>query len=176
MASLAESAENFFKTYAELIASGKNAENALTEEDFQTQLHALCKKIVSYRLPGCIAFGIPGVPPQQDKSPELAAQQVIAMLNNCYKLGMSIGLTNKSCKVQVLFDQGGYGACILDVTYGWTPREKSDLKPWDVRAFYGYRKLATGEEGWEMCYLDDEFTKLMENLGPKAYEGIELAE
>ena len=172
MDSLAESAEKYFKAYADLIASGKELANAHTEEDFQTQLHAFCEKIVSYRLPGCVSFGVPGVPPQQDKSPELATQQASAILNNCYKLGMSIGLTVKSSEVQVLFDHGGYGSCILHVTYGWTPLEKSGLKPWEVQAVYGYRKLESGEEGWEMCYLDDEVAKMMKYLGPKAFEGI----
>lgn len=171
MTSIAESAEKYITSYGGLIDSGKAINDLATAEEQDKALDEHCKKILAWRLPGSVAFGIPGSPPQQ-QSDESVGTLMKAMFANCIKHHIAAGLTLKDYKVKVLYDFGGHGAAMIDVTYTWEALPKSGIKPWDVKTYYGYRKMPSGDEGWEYAYADEDFSKIMENVGPKFFEGM----
>lgn len=173
MASLTESAENLVKRYISTLETMIDFMNTSNSEDQQTQLEKFAKAIIAFRLPGCVAFGLPG-PPQQ-ASTDVALPQLKAFMNQYIKFGIQIASPGlKSSKVQVLYDHGGYGACLLDIVYTLEHHSKGGVKTFDMHAFYGYRKLSSGEEGWEFAYMDDEIAGITKNVGPEVFEGMGL--
>lgn len=170
MASIAESAEKFITAYGKVVESGKAINNLATEAEQDAALDQLCSKILAFRLPGSVAFGVPMAMPQPDD--DNTPKMMKAMFRNCIRNDIAAGITLKSHQVRVVYDGGSHGSALVEVVYGWEPLPKSGLKPWDVQTVYGYRKKPSGEEGWEMAYVDGEFAKLMEHVGPKMFEGL----
>lgn len=171
MASLIESVEKFITAYAIATAKGKELMDAPTKEEQQARIDALCDELIAFRLPGAVSFGLPG-PPVQFSSPEQGKPPFIVLLKQLIKFGIEFENELKSKKVQVLYDHRGFGACLIQLVYTWKPHAKSGLEPWDMTVFYGYRKLPTGEEGWEFAYHDDENAGLLKRVGPQFFEGL----
>lgn len=172
MATLTESADAFWKRYVDTLAYGKELMDAPTEEETQKRIDRFCKETVSYRFQQCVTFGLPPGPPQMVTSHEQALQQFKPLIQRYCKFGIGFESEVTSYKIQTLYDYGGHGVCLFHVDYVMKPHSKSGLKPWDCHVVYGYRKLPTGEEGWETGYVDDEIAKVLEHVGPKVFEGM----
>lgn len=170
MASLTESCEKFIKNYAVTIASGKELMEATSEEDQQARLDAFAKKVTTHFLPKPVMFGMPG-PPAQWASHEEGAQQMKFMIGRYLHFNLGFCADLKSFDIKVLYDHGGYGACLVDIIWAGKPHAKSGLEGWDMHGVYGYRKLETGEEGWELGYVDDEIKNLLKRF-PNFFEGM----
>ncbi|KAF2098100.1 hypothetical protein NA57DRAFT_57265 [Rhizodiscina lignyota] len=170
MASLQESAEAYVQKYAAEISTGKELMEATSEEDQQARVDGFCKKMTSFFLPKPVLFGMPG-PPQQWASHEAGQQMLKTVIGRYIDFGIGFQGALKSSKVRVLYDHGGFGACLVDIIWTTIPHAKSGLEPWDMHGMYGYRKLQTGEEGWELGYNDDEIANLLKRF-PNFFEGM----
>ena len=103
MASLTESAEKFLTTYASATAKGKELMDAPTKEEQQARIDALCDKVIAFRLPGAVAFGLPGGP-LQFQSTEEGKAPFEGFLKQLIKFGVGFGNELKSKNVQVLLN------------------------------------------------------------------------
>lgn len=146
---------------------------APNKEEQQARLDAFCKELMTYFLPGSVTFGLPG-PPQQSQSVEHNAAQLKMMLQRYLDFQGGVEGELQSFNVNLLFDFDRFGACLIDVIWHGKPHAKRSFQPWDIPPVYGYRKLPTGEEGWESAYLDGEIAGLMTDVGPKFFQGMGL--
>jgi hypothetical protein len=172
MPSIEESAKAHFANYASVIKSGEKLMDATSPEDQEERLEAWMKTLMKLFLPGAVGFG--GGPPQQAPSLEVLHEGI--KMRTAQYLKHNIGFTAepKSSEVKVVIDYGEEGgAAIIDVIWATKAHEKSGLseKGWDMHAVYGYRKMPTGEEGWEFGYQDDEIHQLLKRV-PNFFDGL----
>lgn len=85
-----------------------------TEEEQQARIDALCDELIAFRLAGAVSFGLPGGP-LQHQFPEQGKAPFAMLLKQLIKFGIGFGNELKSKKVQVLYDHGGYGACLVQI-------------------------------------------------------------
>lgn len=170
MTSIIDSAEAWFNKYAELVGGeGKQLTEATTEEDQQARINSFCDKAVSFFLPKPIGFG--SSPPSQWESHEAGKQMLGGFIKRYIQLGIGFGADVDNKKIILLYDYGTHGACLIDVHYLVKPLQRSGLEPYVMHAHYGYRRLPTGEEGFEFVYMDDEFAQLQKRV-PNFFEGM----
>jgi hypothetical protein len=160
MASLKESAEAWIKAYGSTVATGYTLMEGTSEADTESRIDDFCKRIVEYFHPKTILFGVPGGAAVFN-SREEAAVAIKANTKRYVELGLGFCAELKKYEVMGTFDLGGHGACMLDVTWRIKPHKGSGLEDYDIHAVYGYRKLKSGDEGWEHGYIDGEMEELV---------------